>query len=166
MHSSLIINLDLTLDPSVQPSHSLEVSTFLSERLLRHTQVRTDRKAVFSVGVQARLIGLVAFEEYILNVGPVRRCVARVQVCERNADGGGDGIPLRRLCVGRVGSETSVNALACGKVTSGVFAAEAVAHRPDSGDVVGGADGVERGVDDGLNICQRMTLLPVRQAVV
>lgn len=87
MHSSLIINLDLTLDPSVQPSHSLEVSTFLSERLLRHTQVRTDRKAVFSVGVQARLVSLVPLKEDRLDIASVSRRAALVQVSECNADG-------------------------------------------------------------------------------
>lgn len=166
VYNSLRVKLDLTLDPSVQPSHSLEVSTFLRECLLWNTQVRTDCKAVFSVGVQARLISLVALEEDLLDVGPVLRRAALVQISERDTDGRSNGVPFRGLSVGRVGGETSVDALALCEIASNVLAAEAVAHGSDFGDVVGGADRVERSVDDRFDVSQGMALLPIWETVV
>ena len=83
----LFIHLDITLDPSIQPSHSLEISTFLREGLLWNTQVRADRKTVFGIGVQARLISLVALKEDLFDVRPVLRRAALIQISERYADG-------------------------------------------------------------------------------
>lgn len=107
---------------------------------------------MFSVGVQARLISFVALEEDRLDVAPVRRRAALVQVSECNADGRSNGLPFCGLCVGRVGGETGINALAFCKIASDVLAAEAVSYGSDFGDVVGSADRVERGVDNRLDV--------------
>jgi len=166
VYSSLVINLDVTFDPSVQPSHSLEISTFLGESLLRNTQVRANRKAMFSIGVQARLISLVALKEDLFDVSPVLRRAALVQVSERNADGRSNGIPFCGLRVGRVGSEAGIDALALCEVASNVLATEAVSYGSDFGDVVGSADRLERSVDNGFDVCEGMALLPLWETVV
>jgi hypothetical protein len=165
-HNPLITNLDLTLDPSVQPSHSLEVSTFLRKGLLWNTQVCANCKSVLSVGVQARLVSLVALKEDRLDIASVRRRAALVQISECNADGRSNGIPFCGLRIGRVSGEAGVNTLALCKVASDVLAAKAVSYRTDLGDVVGGADRVEGGVDNRFDISKGVTLLPVRETVV
>lgn len=38
-----------SLDPRIKPPHSLEIPAFLRKRLLRISQVRSDRKAMLSV---------------------------------------------------------------------------------------------------------------------
>jgi hypothetical protein len=164
--SDLDLTSDLTCDPSIQPPDSLEVSALLRERLLWNTQIGADSKAMFRVRVQARLISLVTLEENVFDVGPVVARVALVQISERNTDRRSNGIPLLGLRVGRVCSETGVDAFALCEVASDVLAAEAVSDRSDFGGVVGCAEGVECGVDDRLDVCQWMTLLPFWQAVV
>jgi hypothetical protein len=164
--TDLDLTLNLTCDPSIQPPDSLEVSTLLRKRLLWNTQIRADSEAMFRVRVQARLISLVTLEEDIFDIGPVIARVALVQISERNTDGRSDGVPLLGLCVGGVGSETGVDAFALCEVASDVLATKAVSDRSDFGGVVGCAEGVECGVDDRLDVCQWMTLLPFWQAVV
>ena len=80
---ALTTNLNIALNPSIQPSNSLEVSTFLRERLLRHAEVGANSESMFSVRVQASLISLVSIEEDLFNVRPVLRRAALVQIAER-----------------------------------------------------------------------------------
>ena len=121
---------------------------------------------MFSVRVQAGLVSLVALEEDRLDVASVRRRAALVQISERNADGRSNGVPLCGLRVRRVRGEAGIDALALCKIAGDVLAAEAVAHRSDFGDVVGGTDRVERSVDNRFDISERMAFLPVWETVV
>ena len=121
---------------------------------------------MFRIRVQARLVSFVTLEEDLLDVGSVLRRAALVQVSKGDADGRSNGIPFCRLGVGRVGGEAGIDTLALCEVASDVLAAEAVTHRSDLGDVVSGADRVERGVDHGFNVGERMALLPVWKTVV
>jgi hypothetical protein len=164
--TDLDLTSDLTCDPSIQPPDSLEVSALLRKCLLWNTQVRADSESMFCVRVQARLISLVTLKEDVFNVGPVVARVALVQISERNTDRRSDSIPLLGLCVGRMSSKTGVDTFAFCEIASDVLAAEAVSDRSDFGGVVGCAEGAERGVDDRLDVCQRMALLPFRQAVI
>lgn len=65
-----------------------------------------------------------------------------------------------------MGREAGVNALALCKVASDVLAAKAVSYRTDLGDVVGGTDRVESGVDDRFDVGKGVALLPVWETVV
>lgn len=52
-----------SLDPSIKPSHGLEISTLLRKSLLRIRQVRSDCKPMLSVGVEVGLEGDVGGSE-------------------------------------------------------------------------------------------------------
>lgn len=156
----------LALDPSVQPTHSLEVSTLLRKSLLRNAQVSADGETVLCVREQAGLVSLVTIKEDLLNVRPVLGRVALVQSSKGDADGRGDGVPLLGLSVRGVGGEAGFDAFAFGEVASDVSTAETVADGADLGGVVGRADRVEGCVDDGFDLGHWVALLPVWEAVV
>jgi hypothetical protein len=66
-------------NPSIKPSHSLEICTFLCELLLRDTQVGANRESVLGVRIQSRLESNVLCNKNCFRSCSLSRCICCIK---------------------------------------------------------------------------------------